>query len=360
MTSSIRKTGRHSKSNISRSAGRPETPKIDLIATKAWFNALKEESGAENAYQIAKKYDAYLNTVAISGSKERPPPTLASKRFEKYAKGDVRPNVDTLVHVDKMLAVQGQSSVRTVFDDGPDGAPLWDALSGDFDALWKLIDKAVPEMPKLRVLLTSHTGRVNEHINLMFPGIEVDVEAAIHFSPASLPLTGDVRLDALASQLVEYENAHINQLREIEFKRRRLMADHIERMATTQSKTKFLYDQEEKRQIRFDEEINRRVISLQRAILPGTTIRAEWKRQFRKRLTDPSMKTEITFDQLASTIALWRLSMIVSDSVNRLDDLMTALIEDSIPNMLEVYGVADPVIKVLEDTRKVYRSWLYP
>ena len=67
-----------------------------------------------------------------------------------------------------------------------------------------------------------------------------------------------------------------------------------------------------------------------------------------------------SFQQLAATIALWRISMLVADSADKMDNIMNRLIKDAIPDMLRPYGVDKKVIEMIEDMQRAYKQWLRP
>ncbi len=66
------------------------------------------------------------------------------------------------------------------------------------------------------------------------------------------------------------------------------------------------------------------------------------------------------FPQLAATIALWRISMLAADSVDKMEDVVEGLMEHAIPDMLKPYGVDEDVIRMIKGLQKVYHRWSRP
>lgn len=313
-------------------------PLIDRIACRAWYNALKNESGSSSAYGVA----IYCN------------PEVDSKRFYKYARGSVTPSHNTLKLADDKLVASGKSAVRMVFDEGPEGVPLWDALSGDFQKLWKIIDNAAPQLADLRMLRTSHEQRVNAFMNSLLPEIQESVNRTLERPDKALIS----ELDKLTHEFLDKEHDHLNRLSGLESLRKELIMSDIEKL-TDPLEVKRLKQEEELRQSRFEEELTRRRTFITGMLLPDVTIRSNWRYHINLRLNS-SDGCNLSFDQLAASIALWRMSMLVADSVNRMDDLMAVLIDKIIPVMLKPYGVEKDVIEILKDYKATYRRWLYP
>lgn len=96
-------------------------------------------SGATNAYQVAKLFDA-----------------AQEKRFEKYARGTVSPTITTLKLVEKTFP-----NTRSVYDEGPaNRVPLWKAMDGPVEAAWECLVRFDPEFERMRQAGASHEARV--------------------------------------------------------------------------------------------------------------------------------------------------------------------------------------------------------
>ena len=340
MAEHIKSSGRHAGSVIKAIKGRPKIPMIDRIATQAWFNALMKASESKNAYEVAKQYD----------------PSLESKRFEKYARGAVRPTAGTLAAVDRKLNEDFGVKVRSVFDDGPEGVQLWDAMSGNFELLWDIIYKVKPTLKYMRV---THEQKVHEFIDSIFTASEdePDVNVATVTNAQSTPSNKELyELGEATSNLIR---RYLDELSGLELKRDCLFTEHISMLTSASADVEILIEEEGRRKDRLRQELERHSAFMDGIRKHPNTLKAEWKRYFKIRLRSES-GINFTFQQLASTIALWRISVLVSDGVNRLDALMTVLIDEAIPEMLEPYGVGDKVVEVLENMQEAYHRSLHP
>ncbi len=339
MTERIKGSGRHSGSIINAIKGRPKTPMIDRIATQAWFNALMNASESKNAYEVARQYDS----------------SLKSKRFEKYARGTVRPTAGTLAAVDRKLYEDFGVKVRKVFDDGPEGVPLWDAMSGNIELLWDVIHK---ENPALKTMRVTHEQKVQAFIDSLLtePANEHDVND--NLTKVAQPAPANNELHNLGMAIANLKIRYIDELNMLEMERERLVDEQIAMMSGSADVEKFI-DEENHRKYRFTQELERHSAFMDGGRKHPNTLQAEWKRYLMLRLRNEE-GIKFTFQQLAATIALWRISVLVSDSVYRLDILMTVLLDEVIADMLEPYGVGKKVIDMLKVMQATYHRSLYP
>lgn len=119
--------------------GRPQRSPLESMRAKAWMAGVMTASGATNAYQVAKLFDAGQE-----------------KRFEKYARGTISPNITTL-----KLVEQRFPNTRRVYDEGPaNRVPLWKAMDGPVEAAWDCLVRYDPEFEKMRKGGASHEARV--------------------------------------------------------------------------------------------------------------------------------------------------------------------------------------------------------
>ena len=338
-----KKSGRHSGKETEIKNGRPKTPLIDKIATTAWFNALKSASHSSNVYQVAKLYDE----------------TVGSKRFEKYARGEVRPTAGTLELVDRKLHETYKAKVRRVFDYGPEGVPLWDAIAGDFEVLWDIIYKASLGLTTLNTIRVSHEHRVHQFIDTLF---SEPITSLDNFSGDFLGLRyNDIDPDVLKvyDEIRQFMDDYYTNLRGLEDQRRSAVVKDIKLKANDSNEMEILLQDEERRQKRFDQELIRHDAVMTGSQVHGVAINAEWRRYFNTQL-HRNGEINFSFAQLAATIALWRISVLVSDGVGRLDYLLTALLDGVIPKMLKPYGVEHKVIEILRAMQTTYHRSLYP
>ncbi len=336
----IKKSGRHSGRRIEVVVGRPPTPMIDKIAAQAWFYALMNASGSTNPYQVAIHYDE----------------SLASKRFEKYARGEVCPTHGTLHAVDVKLYKDFRVKVREVFDDGPEGVPLWDAISGNFELLWEIIYTACPI---LNTRQATHEQRVLEFMNTLFPASiqepsEIGSAPAVgKFKPANNPLY------QVGEAIADLRKRYLDNLKELEMKRESLIKEQVALMASGSADAERLIQEENRRLYRVNQEIERHSAFMDGRLKHPNTTQAELKQHYNLHLRSKK-GVNFTFEQLAATIALWRISVLVSDSVHRLDTLMTVLLDEVIADMLEPYGVGKKVVEMLKAMQATYHRSLYP
>lgn len=119
--------------------GRPQRSLLEPMRAKAWLAGVMKASGATNAYQVAKRFDKELQ-----------------KRFEKYARGAVSPNITTLNLVEKKFP-----NTRRVYDEGPENrVPLWKAMEGPVEAAWDCLVRYDQEFERMRQAGASHEARV--------------------------------------------------------------------------------------------------------------------------------------------------------------------------------------------------------
>lgn len=340
MAERIKKSGRHSGSIVNVVGGRPKTPVIDKIAAKAWFYALMNASGSTNAYEVAKQYDASLD----------------SKRFEKYARGEVCPTAGTLDAVDRKLDKDFGVKVRTVFDNGPEGVPLWDAMSGNFELLWDIIYKV---SPTLNTMQATHEERVLEFMNTHFPASTQEPSENASASAVGQSPTANNHLYKVGEAINDLKQRYLNELKALESERDSLIIEQIEMMALESTDAERLKQEEWRRLSKINQELERHSAFMDGRRKHPNSIQAELRQHFNLHLRSKK-GVNFTFQQLAATIALWRLSVLVSDSVYRLDTLMTVLLDEVIADMLEPYGVGKKVVEMLKAMQATYHRSLYP
>lgn len=335
------KSGRHSGKVIEIKKGRPKIPMIDRIATQAWFNALRNASNSENAYQVAKQYDE----------------SLESKRFEKYSRGEVRPTAGTLKAVDDKLSRDFGIKVQMVFDDGPEGVPLWDAIAGDFEVLWDIIYKASPELETLKMMRASHGDKEQAFISSLF-------SQSIRFSDTNsssslLRDAHDPRITKIYTEIREHMEHYQELLSNLDSNISALVIEKINAEGNGSNTTELLVKEEESRRDRFLKEMIRHEATMLGYTPHLTSTHAELKRYFNSEFYKDG-KINFSFEQLAATIALWRIGVLVSDGVSKLDYLMTVLLNGVIYEMLKPYGVEKKVIEILKAMQDTYHRSLYP
>jgi hypothetical protein len=343
ITSYRKKSGRHSGKVILIKKGRHPIPMIDRIATQAWFNALINASHSKSVYQVAQKFNK----------------TPESKSFEKYARGAIRPTAGRLEDVDRELYRTYKTKVRMVFDDGPEGVPLWDAIAGDFEVLWDIIYKASPGLATLKTMRASHEHRVHQFIDILFsePIMSLDTTKGDHNALRYGPL--DPEVVEIYKKIQQFRDDYYKNLRDLEYERRSVVVKDIKVKANGSNELELLLQDEERRQKRFDQELIRHDAMMTGSQVHGVAINAEWRRYFNTQL-HKNGEINFSFAQLAATIALWRISVLVSDGVNRIDYLMTALLDGVIAKMLQPYGVEEKVIEILRAMQTTYHRTLYP
>jgi hypothetical protein len=343
ITSYRKKSGRHSGKTILIKKGRHPIPMIDRIATQAWFNALINASHSKSIYQVALKFNK----------------SPESKSFEKYARGAIRPTAGKLEDIDRELYKTYKVKVRMVFDDGPEGVPLWDAIAGDFEVLWDIIYKASPGLATLKTMRVSHEHRVHQFIDTLFsePIASLDSFNGCLDELRYGPLDPDVI--EIYDKIQQFRQDYYKNLRDLEHERRSAVVKDIKVKANGSNEMELLLQDEERRQKRFDKELIRHDAVMTGSQVHGVAINAEWRRYFNTQL---HRNGEINFSiaQLAATIALWRISVLVSDGASRIDYLMTALIDGVIAKMLQPYGVEEKVIEILKAMQATYHRSLYP
>ncbi len=148
----IRTTGRKAGQAFKKKAGRPRNNFVDSYAAKAWINALRARAGNVSAYavgvQVAKQLHYSVGYLP---------------RFDKFAEGAIGPRDATLADTEKVFP-----GSRIVFDNGPEGVELWDALDGNFEKLWEIIDPACDSMPFFREMQQSHREKAGALLDFIF------------------------------------------------------------------------------------------------------------------------------------------------------------------------------------------------
>lgn len=335
------KSGRHSGKEIEIKKGRPTIPMIDRIATQAWFNALKNASNSENAYQVAKQYDE----------------SLESKRFEKYARGAVRPTAGTLKAVDDKLNRDFGIKVQMVFDDGPEGVPLWDAIAGDFEVLWDIIYKASPRLATLKTMRASHGHKEQEFISSLFSeSIEISDTSV---SSGILSNANDPKINNIYIEIRKLMDHYQKLLPDLDWNISQLVISKIMAEDHGSNEAQMLLKEEHNRRDRFAKEMIRHEAMMLGSQWHLASTHAEWRHYYNYQLHKDG-KINFSFEQLAATIALWRIGVLVSDGVSKLDYLLTVLLDGVISEMLRPYGVEKKVIELLQAMQDTYHRSLYP
>lgn len=116
--------------------GRPKRSSLNSLKTKLWFMYIYKDLGVARVSQM----DDALNARIDRHTKGH-----VSMHWYKYEKGLRTPNVGNLAAVERRIP-----GSRMIFDVGPNGAMLWDALNAHHVDLWKVIDKTFPEYKPLR------------------------------------------------------------------------------------------------------------------------------------------------------------------------------------------------------------------
>lgn len=107
---------------------RPKRKSIDQLRTVIWYEWLRGGLGLSTAYEM----DDFFG----SGT---------DRNWYKYRAGTRVPTPATLAAVEKRCP-----GSRYVFEKGPGGVMLWEALAGPHTKLWRVIDVTFPEYQDAR------------------------------------------------------------------------------------------------------------------------------------------------------------------------------------------------------------------
>ena len=119
-------------------AGRPKRSPLEKIKTHAWMAWVMETSGQTSAYGVAKLFDA-----------------AQEKRFDKYRRGVVSPNITTLKLVEKRFP-----GTRRIYTEGPTArVPLWPAIEGTVETAWRSLVIYDARFEAMRLLGTELAAR---------------------------------------------------------------------------------------------------------------------------------------------------------------------------------------------------------
>ena len=374
-TKSIVASGRHSGRKRGREiTGRPPIPKIDKIAATAWFYELKRLTKATSASEVAKKVN------------EDP----ESKRFNKYERGEVTPSYTTLKNIDTHLfSIYRIPAVRGVFDDGPEGVRLWDALAGNCENLWDIIDAECPAISLLRVARNRHESRVDAFINSAFNG-NPKIPFELHqLTDAAQPNFVDTlyTLDKVNNAAIQAEHVAVYNIQEIILKEEQQIArlrdvedqrqkeidkslprdvnslfngDSESRLGEAELTQREMVKTELLRRTHYINEILRPMLDDKRTQLIQASANTPELNIAKFNTLTPAPIMKCSFKQLAATIALWRISMLVADSFEKMDDIINGLKIHAIPDMLRPYGVDKKVIEMIKEMQAEHYKWLKP
>lgn len=119
-------------------AGRPKRSPLESIKTHAWMAWVMETSGQTSAYGVAKLFDA-----------------TQEKRFDKYRRGVVSPNITTL-----KLAERQFPGTRRIYTEGPTRrVPLWPTMEGTVEEAWRSLVVYDPTFEAMRLIGTEFAAR---------------------------------------------------------------------------------------------------------------------------------------------------------------------------------------------------------
>jgi hypothetical protein len=107
---------------------RPKRKKIDQLKTQVWYEAVRTQLERKTAYEMDAKFG-----------------TGTDRHWYKYRAGTRVPTAATLAAVERVCP-----GSRAVFDQGPGGVKLWQALAAPHSELWELIDLSIPEFQEQR------------------------------------------------------------------------------------------------------------------------------------------------------------------------------------------------------------------
>ena len=274
----VRTTGRKAGQKEKRKSGRPARKYVDNMAAVAWITDLKRQAGNISAYAVGRK--VY--------------PGVDAPRFDKYDKGEVSPRDSVLTDTEK--AFPGS---RLIFDNGPEGVELWDAIDGDYEKLWSIIDPAFQDMKKYRQMRSSHRSRAEAIINSIIAW-----------------------KDGNAFQMISERKASKGDVNEIHcvymLEKERHYPPATAQLPRIDSGMLFTYS-------------SRKIINF---------------------------RIDFRISDLAALIAMWRLSMLVVDCADEMDYVLSGLMIKAIPDLLEPYGVGEMVVSRLKQKRAAYLSLL--
>lgn len=107
---------------------RPRRNKFDQLRTQVWYEFIRDQLGLNTAYEM----DAYFGTGT-------------DRNWYKYRAGTRVPTHATLAAVERVCL-----NSRSVFDKGPKGTLLWQAMAAPHVELWEVIDVMFPDMKEHR------------------------------------------------------------------------------------------------------------------------------------------------------------------------------------------------------------------
>lgn len=183
---------------------------------------------------------------------------------------------------------------RIIFDSGPEGVELWDAIDGSYESLWRIIDPVNKDMKKYRKMRATHRTRVEAIINTLLP-------------------SKDNMSFSLISQV---DRREVNEIHG-------------------------LY-----------------MLSTENWYPPTSSIKSRRDSHIFEAYRSGELKLELGLSTLAAFIAMWRLSMLIVECVDEMNYVMNGLLIKAIPDMLEPYGVADMVVATLKQKQDGYLSWI--
>ena len=118
--------------------GRPKRSPLENIKTVAWMAAMMAVTDQNSAYGVAKLFDA-----------------TQEKRFDKYRRGVVSPNITTL-----KLAERRFPGTRRIFTEGPTRrVPLWPTIEGTVETAWRSLVIYDAKFEAMRLLGTEFAAR---------------------------------------------------------------------------------------------------------------------------------------------------------------------------------------------------------
>lgn len=119
-----------------RARGRPQKGEDLRIRTIAWYHAALRAAGVENATAMAKRFD---DDLARHDPRGKYASTKESGKWKRYRDGSNAPSRQTLLFVQRLYP-----DVAGVFEIGPEGKPLWQAMSGPQPELPSLLAELYP------------------------------------------------------------------------------------------------------------------------------------------------------------------------------------------------------------------------
>lgn len=119
-------------------AGRPKRSELEKIKTLAWMQGVMNISGMGSAYAVGIAFDA-----------------MQEKRFDKYRRGVISPNISTLNLVERRFA-----GTRRIYAEGPtQRAPLWPAIEGSLEDAWRSVVIYDHRFESMRLIGTDFSAR---------------------------------------------------------------------------------------------------------------------------------------------------------------------------------------------------------